>query len=644
MIRESVALAATLLVVASARPAAAATSMRTTVSARQVEVGGGIRVELSALSDGDDSPQNPRLKLPPGFSVNGPSVGTNQQISFTNGSFVHRHGITATWVIAGARPGKFTIGPAVVDVGRSSVQGETIEIEIVPQGMAPQQPQQPQRRRLPGMFDPFDPFSGFPKLPGWDDDDDDAPPLLDAPEEPPAEYALPHAPDPIAFLRATVEPRNAVVGQEVRLRVYAYGGRGAWEEVSSSEPSRADFLSQSIVDNSYRQPRVVLRIDDTQWTAAKVRDIALFPLRAGTLTVGSMHMGFRGRAYPETKPLAGLVRESEPISVQVSEPPLAGRPPGYELGDVGSYTLSAEVEPRRIEAGSAVSVTVRIEGSGNVPHRVKVPEASDLDWPDPVVKEAVTPSDRGVSGWRQLRYVLKIDGPGQRDLGEVTLPYWDPARQRYEVARARLGTVEVAPGAQPAAAPSQAAPVTPRKETGDAFSDLAPRASLSKASAPEMPWTDRWLFWALLAGGPLAVVLSRGLGDLGKRVRSRLSARAASPSVLAKKALEGAATAAEKGDAPGVTAGIERAIYTTIEDRLGLRARAVLRSELAHTLEQAGAPRDLAAETVSTLDECERIRFGGAKDAALTAVIGRASGVTARLSRARGARRGEASP
>lgn len=443
---SSGALAAAAIVCSVAASASAATSLRTNASTRQAEVGEGIRVELSALTSGDDSPGNPRLRVPAGFSVQGPSVSTSQQISFNNGSFEHRHGITATWVVSGTRPGRFTLGPASVDVGQSVLQGETIEVEIVAAGSTPKPPQGgPGRRRgFFDPFDPFDPFSQFPKLPGIDDDDV---PQLDLPDEPPPEFAVPSAPDSMAFLRATVEPPEAVVGQEIRLRIYGYGARGAWDETGTSEPSRADFLSQSIIENSFRQPRTVMTIDGARWTAAKVRDIALFPLHAGTLTVGPMTMGFRGRGYPETRPMSGLIRQSAPVEVRVVEPPIAGRPPGYELGDVGAYSMSAEVEPRRVDAGGAVAVVVRLEGSGNVPHHVKLPQVKGVEWADPTTTEAVTPTEQGVSGWRLFRYVVRLDDTGRVDLGEVTLPYYDPHRRRYEVARASLGVVDVAPGA-----------------------------------------------------------------------------------------------------------------------------------------------------------------------------------------------------
>jgi hypothetical protein len=441
------------LALCAAAPAGAATGVQTNLSEHQAEVGDSVQVEMSAMSDTDDVPQNPRLELPPGFSVRGPNVSSSQQISIMNGTFTRRRGITATWVIASSRPGRYVIGPASVQVGKGRLSGQTMRLDVVPQGSLSQR--RPKSPFGSGGFDPFSLFPQFPKLPNLDDLDDQ--PLLNAPPQAPAEYMTDTAPDSMAFLRGAVTPTHAIVGQQMTLSVYAYGNRGAFEETYSSEPSRADFVSHVIVDNSFRQPRFMVPIGGTDWSAVKVREVALFPLRAGTLTIGKMRMGFRGPRYPETRPLEGLVRYSPEIHVIVSEPPLAGRPPGYELGDVGQFSLAAEVDPRRTEAGGAVGVSVRVEGTGNLPHRLRLPERRGVEWLPPTTTEAITPNESVVGGWRQFRYVVRLSEAGTVDLGEVTLPYYDAQTGRYAVARAKLGNVTVDAGALTAPAPAASA-------------------------------------------------------------------------------------------------------------------------------------------------------------------------------------------
>src|SRR5699024_9043513 len=128
------------------------------------------------------------------------------------------------WIVVGTHPGRYVIGPAAVPFGNKTVQSDTVTVEIVAQGTMPKRP-----RRNP--FDPFDLdpfFSQMPKLPGMHgipgmpDLDELENQLHELTPEVPEEYKAEHAPDQTAFLRATVTPADAVVGQQVTLRIYSY--------------------------------------------------------------------------------------------------------------------------------------------------------------------------------------------------------------------------------------------------------------------------------------------------------------------------------------------------------------------------------------------------------------------------------------
>ncbi|HVW30790.1 MAG TPA: BatD family protein [Polyangiaceae bacterium] len=626
-------LSAAAIAVTASSVATAAPRLRMTVSAEQAEAGEAIRVEISAMSDGEE-PSNPRLRVPPGFTVEGPSVSSSQSFSLTNGHFEHQRGITATWLVVAPHAGRYVIGPATVQFGPKTESSDTANVEVVASGTLPKRPRA--NPTDPFDLDPF--FSHMPKLPGFrgipgmpnlDDLEDQLHALT---PEPPPDYAVDHAPDQAAFLRATASPTDAVVGQQVTLRVYAYAANGPYDEVGAAEPSRPDFLSQSIIDSSYRQQRYLTEIDGSRFVVVKLREVALFPLHAGDLTIGPMKMGFRGPGYPESSPMQGLVRASKELHVTVREPPIAGRPPGYELGDVGTYTLSSEVEPRSVVAGDAIAVTVRLEGTGNVPHAVKVPEQKGVDWLDPTITDQVDAHDGVVGGSRTFRYVVRLDEPGTHDLGEVTLPYYDPKVRRYDVARTALGSVEVKPGKAIAPAPSAASSAAPSEGP---LEDIGPpRRALGASPAAPRHLTDSKNFFGLLAGAPLAVVALGGLAELAGRLRRRLAARGQSLSAASRKALLDARAAAARRDQAGVAGAVERAVYLSIEDKLGLKARAVLRADLDRKLEKAGAERAVASELVDVLDACDKLRFstGDASDAG--SVIERASRAIARLPRA----------
>lgn len=620
---------AALVCLSLSAPLYAATGVQTNLSAEQAEVGDPVQVELSAMSDTDDVPQNPRLELPPGFSVRGPSVSSSQQISIMNGSFQRRRGITATWVISGSRPGRYVIGPASVQVGSGRLSGQTMRLDVVARGSLQQQ-----RPRSPFGSKGFDPFSLFPQLPNFPNLDDlENEPLLNTAPQAPSEYVVESAPDPVAFLRATAIPSHAVIGQQITLAIYAYGNRGAFEETYSSEPSHADFVSHAIVENSFKQPRFMVPIAGTEWSAVKVRETALFPLRAGTLAVGRMRMGFRGPRYPETRPLEGLIRYSPELRVVVTEPPIAGRPPGYEVGDVGEYTLSAEVDPRRTEAGGAVGVSVRIEGTGNLPHRLRLPESRGVEWLDPTTTEAISSNESVVGGWRQFRYVVKLTEAGTRDLGEVTLPFYNARSGRYETARAKLGTVVIDPSAVPATAPAPSA-AKPVESPHDPFEGLGgPRRKLGAVPTVGRMLTDARWFWALLALGPLGVLSLTGCVYGARRLADTWRARRESRTTFVRRTIGEAQTAAKKNDRAGAVSAVERAIYASIEEGLGLKARAVLRERLEAELVRSGAGAQLAQEVVEVLDVCEKLKFGEGSNGELGRILERASSVARRLTR-----------
>jgi hypothetical protein len=291
--------------------------------------------------------------------------------------------------------------------------------------------------------------------------------------------------------------------------------------------------------------------------------------------------------------------------------------------------------------GDAVSVKIRLEGTGNVPHHVKVPEQNGVDWLDPTITEGVTPNDSVIGGYREFRYVVRLTEAGNRDLGEVTLPYYDPRARRYQVARASLGTIEVSPGKAPPPLPASAgaagasasapsAPAAPR----DPFEGLGPvRKTPGPEAVPPRHLSDKPIFWAFLVGGPGAVAALRALALLLRSLLRTVSERSQSGAARAARSLADARAAAAKGDAPGVAAAIERALYTAIEDRLGMKARAVLRPDLPRALEARGADPELAKEVSGLLDACDALRFEGKSDGNPSDLAARAAALVSRLGR-----------
>ncbi len=585
-------------VVLVAAPVRAQVRLQTQVSSRQVEVGEAFQLELMALAPSEDqTPSNPKLVAPPGFDVRGPGISSQTHVSIMNGRMEKSVGINATWTVTANRTGSFRVGPPSVEVAGKRQQGEVVQIEVVPAGSLPR------RRPGPGQrgFDPFDFFDPFGRTPfprgllpqDNDDSSTELPPV-------PKELQLDKAPDATAFVRVLVTPEHAVVGQQVTLNVYAYGGRGPFRVQNASEPSRPDFLAFTIDDNDGNDP-VRVPIGDDVFIAVRLRQYALFPLSAGKLPIGPVEVVFAGDRYRARQKLE---RSSAPLEVMVEEPPLAGRPAGYHLGDVGKYQLTASVEPREVTAGDAVSVIARLEGDGNVPSKINVPQQHGVEWLEPTIVSDVEPKGSVVRGSRSFTYVVKLTEAGSVDLGQLSIPFWDPESKTYGVASSALGNVVVKPAAQKPASAAKL-PSSPLATLG------GPRKALGAGADAKRPLGDGPAFWFLLFGAPLGVVLTDATVRLSRLLLKRRLERRSDPRALALKALA-EANAAAKSAPESVPGTLERALFLAIEAGPGLRARALLRSELAPALERAGCAPSDAREVVALLDQCETARFTGA--------------------------------
>lgn len=592
--------------IVAAAPARADAEIETRVSARKVEVGEPFRLQMSVLAGGGEKVSSPRLAPPPGIAIEGPSVSTQSQVTIANGRMIQQTGISATWTLLASRPGVFRIGPPSVEVDGRLQRGEVVVVEVVPEGTGGRA-RRPQRR-APfdpfGMWRHFDPFGGqrFPQFP-LDDPLQDLPPV---PEELQTSRAL----DPLAFLIAKAKPTRVVLGQQVSLTIYAYGARGDFQGLGSTEPSREGFLAYEMKpdERSYLVP-----IDGKVFTAKQVHALALFPIRTGTLRIGPASFGFLGGGYPRSRQGIGLLRESQPLEVVVVEPPLDGRPPGYRLGDVGRYTLTASVEPRRVRQGDAVSVVAKLEGTGNLPPTLVLPRQRGVEWLEPSTTEQIDAERGALGGQRTFTYVVKLDQPGKLDLGELTLPYYDPERRRYDIAKAVLGTVDVTPN--PQAKSNEPSAMDPLAGL------LPPRVTPGPEASSRTYWADARAFWLALVLAPLSVLSASGVRSLAGRFAARRRERTSSPEQRASRELD-LARRALAHDPKAAIASAERSVLLAIENATGIKARGLLRSELERELLARGLPEALARGIVAVLDAAERARFvGGAREIAPELVL-----------------------
>ncbi|MBV9949055.1 MAG: BatD family protein, partial [Myxococcales bacterium] len=279
---------------------------------------------------------------------------------------------------------------------------------------------------------------------------------------------------------------------------------------------------------------------------------------------------------------------------------------GYALGDVGRFTLQAQVSPRQAEEGGAISVRVELSGTGNLPSALAVPAREGVEWLPPDVKEdlgAIGTDRTAFGGKRTFEYVVRVRRAGAVDLGELTLPFWNPAERRYDVARAPLGTVQVTATAATAGIGAERPP--------DVLPNLpAARDMLDGTPSARPHWDDSPLFWVLgVASWPLAF----GATVAGRagwiRGRDAWRRRRQSPAAELRQRLSAAHAACRDGDARSADAAIARALEAAVVAHAGVSVRGALGDEVVTRLERAGIAGGAASSVADLLRECEAARF-----------------------------------
>jgi hypothetical protein len=565
------------------------------LDANEIELGDTVTYTLEASSTTSDAPSAPSMPSPQGLTLVNTGASPTHMVTIINGRSSEKHGLTASWVFRSDRLGTFTIGPGSVAFGGGRKSGPALRVSVVAPGQGKPKSRRPSRAPFDpfgGSGSPFDPFKGL--FPGMPDDEPPSDPFQGIVTDPKLALDAPRAPN--AFLHATIDKTRAVVGEQVTLHVYLYEDLHARQghPTDVHEATATDFVKRSLLQDETRAVHVGnAMVGGKPWSVKLVRKNALFPIKTGRLAIAPMSLTL--------SQVRGGLRESETLYVDASEPPVANRPAGYQLGDTGDFSLSATTTPNVIDQHGAVGVTVELRGSGNMPAKLATPELGDVEWLEPQTRESLGPvsSDR-FGGTKTFSYVVRIHKPGSVDLGEIRLPYFDPQTRSYNVARASLGIVQVRKSSGRDAGPEVAEPLLPNLP--------APRAAL-EGNHEQTFLTERGGYWGALFGAPLACSLGIVLSSTIRRARERRKDAAPSPDRIARERRSEADAALKGDDGKAAVAAVARALEAEVLASTGVNVRGTSSDGAIRELIDAGVDEPAAKSLLDILSECENARF-----------------------------------
>ncbi len=390
-------------------------------------------------------------------------------------------------------------------------------------------------------------------------------------------------------LNAWLTPDTVWVGQQVTMRAEALFSEDVRMRLGSvpqyQAPTPSGFWTYDLGGGA----GVELRYVHGHLYEVQTFRRAYFPLSAGRFEIPPAQLSYDVRrgflGSPQTQEL-----KSNPLAVTVRALPDAGRPADFD-GAVGEYSVRAWIQPDRVSAGEAATLTVEVQGDGNVKALPPptLPALADVQVYPPTEEAEEDTSGAAVSGVKRFSWVIVPTREGPLTIPSVRYPYFDPAHARYDVARSGAVGLRVEHGAAVAAAAGPLQIAGPaRRPAGDPLS-----------------WVRSPLF-AMLQATPLLAFAGVLL------VRRRRRPRRPSRAELRGGRMRALAALRERDDDgdPEVLHALEELLRARLAAFLGdagITSRS--RQALLPALEEAGLSPELAAGAATLVARIDEARY-----------------------------------
>jgi oxygen tolerance protein BatD len=603
-----------VLLVASAALAAEDVQVSARTDADEVALDGTLNLQITAVvsSKGDQA----ELTLPDLKDFDVVSRSQSEQVAFTflNGAPTFRRTTVTTVKLAPRREGQLKIEPARVTYKGRAYTTQPISIRALAPGQTPAPKARAQAGPPPPLPDPFA-------------EDGSLDPFQDM-----------HPQSRDLVLRASIDRERPFVGQQVTYSLYLLA-RINVSGIDKLQLPRLDGFWSEEIEAPQQLVGEARIIDGVPYRAFLLRKRALFPLRPGKVQIDPAEVevmtGF-GMLFSRSS----TRRASQPVTVDVQPLPDARKPAGFDAGNVGSWTLTASVDPVAVAVGQPVTLRLVAQGRGNVRNLAlpKLGQIPGLRSYDATMSDKESIEQGQVTGTRTVEQLLVPERTGAIEIPSLAMDVFDPAQKSYRGVHTDPIRLDVHAGPANASSGTQ----VPAQNLLAAGGLRPIRLRMTRASVEPPPWTEGW-FWPLLAAGPVAVAALAGTGRLRralardpaeervKKARSAARARLRGAEALLEEQRRGNASASD------FHAEVARALTGYLADKQGIAVAGLTREELGRELLARGHLPGTVRAVLGVLDECDRARFapGGADLATQEARLERAGRLLGELDKAR---------
>jgi BatD DUF11 like domain len=184
-----------------------------------------------------------------------------------------------------------------------------------------------------------------------------------------------------------------------------------------------------------------------RYRVAKIKQVALFPSKTGTLTVTPFELNvpvvvkkkktgndvfdefFNDSFFGRTETVEFQARSN---TLKVDVEPLPQNAPSSFNGAVGIFDIKGEVDKHNVVTNESLTLRLSINGTGNI-KLLKVPEPTLPTGFDKYEPKTVENINRGaqISGQKIIDYLIIPRSAGEKEIPPVEFTYYNPAVRKF---------------------------------------------------------------------------------------------------------------------------------------------------------------------------------------------------------------------
>ncbi len=246
---------------------------------------------------------------------------------------------------------------------------------------------------------------------------------------------------PDIYVRLEPNVTKPVVGQQVIASIVLYFKTGI--EVNSYQASpgwKAEGFWKEELEMQRQARSTSTLINGVRYQRAKLLNYAIFPTKAGTLTLSPFTITVRMRQSrngirdpfslsfgQENKELKTL-----PVVLEVQNLPEAGDT--EVIGAVGNFKISRKISTKKALVGESIEIETTISGTGNVPLLNKpsyeFPEA--LEQYNPQESTQIRRDNSQISGSKTFTDIVIARNEGTFKIPEKKIAIYNPSKKAFE--------------------------------------------------------------------------------------------------------------------------------------------------------------------------------------------------------------------